>query len=593
MSSEKHPNLQLHKWAPTDYVRREEWNENFGIIDEKIGILNEQLAERATTPENAAGDGVTDDSDILQSYVDSILSTGIKLLLPAKTFYVTKPISIKKDGRANVLIEGQPGTKFIKSSGDFAIFDIGSSTVPATSYSQRIQNVEIRNIQFECPDSTGTAIKIRNFGRLYIDNVFAYRFNKAYDFAGGSEAYINRMDWSGGNLGLILNVDDGLGGSSSGVDMQVLHVMNSQFSNGVQGLQLTNCYDVHFHNTVFAFSGGAWKGIVVDGNTQSIYFNNCHYEWGSEPAVTLNKFLNITFNKCEFAQTGTTTTNPIVVNNSITGGRLKVENSFYDMITNIPLIRQKETSEYVDYILNGNYPLNMDVSISYEKTVNKRTRGVPKKGYSWNEFNKDFTKGFLGLYKSATTVSLSLDTVNILTGANSVKFSAAPGYWEVMNFSRYGNDLMPGEKIFIDITILGTNFTAGVLRGVLTDIETSSQSVVVLQETSASVNVENYPNGFKRYILYYQVPKGKKLTAIRIDNSQDPSSNLYVDHIDIRASTRPIISVPTGTGIPTEGTFAVGDTVQMKTPTAGGYMGYVCTTAGTPGTWKGYGSIQA
>jgi hypothetical protein len=41
MSSEKHPNLQLHKWAPTDYVKREEWNENFGIIDDKIGILTE------------------------------------------------------------------------------------------------------------------------------------------------------------------------------------------------------------------------------------------------------------------------------------------------------------------------------------------------------------------------------------------------------------------------------------------------------------------------------------------------------------------------------------------------------------------------
>jgi hypothetical protein len=46
MSSEKHPNLQLHKWAPTDYVKREEWNENFGIIDDKIGILEEEKANK-------------------------------------------------------------------------------------------------------------------------------------------------------------------------------------------------------------------------------------------------------------------------------------------------------------------------------------------------------------------------------------------------------------------------------------------------------------------------------------------------------------------------------------------------------------------
>jgi hypothetical protein len=52
MSSEKHPNLQLHKWAPTDYVKREEWNENFGIIDDKIGILNNRMkyTENATNP---------------------------------------------------------------------------------------------------------------------------------------------------------------------------------------------------------------------------------------------------------------------------------------------------------------------------------------------------------------------------------------------------------------------------------------------------------------------------------------------------------------------------------------------------------------
>jgi parallel beta-helix repeat protein len=43
---------------------------------------------------------------------------------------------------------------------------------------------------------------------------------------------------------------------------------------------------------------------------------------------------------------------------------------------------------------------------------------------------------------------------------------------------------------------------------------------------------------------------------------------------------------------PTAGTWSVGDKVLLASPTAGGYIGYVCTTAGTPGTWKGYGAIQ-
>ena len=48
---------------------------------------------------------------------------------------------------------------------------------------------------------------------------------------------------------------------------------------------------------------------------------------------------------------------------------------------------------------------------------------------------------------------------------------------------------------------------------------------------------------------------------------------------------------PSGS-FPTAGTWVIGDKVLVQSPTAGGYIGYVCTTAGTPGTWKGYGAIQ-
>lgn len=44
---------------------------------------------------------------------------------------------------------------------------------------------------------------------------------------------------------------------------------------------------------------------------------------------------------------------------------------------------------------------------------------------------------------------------------------------------------------------------------------------------------------------------------------------------------------------PTTGAWLRGDRVYNSTPSAGGYLGWVCVTAGTPGTWKGFGSIQA
>lgn len=48
-----------------------------------------------------------------------------------------------------------------------------------------------------------------------------------------------------------------------------------------------------------------------------------------------------------------------------------------------------------------------------------------------------------------------------------------------------------------------------------------------------------------------------------------------------------------GSAAPTTGAWKVGDTVYNTAPAAGGTMGWVCTTAGTPGTWKTFGSIAA
>lgn len=48
-----------------------------------------------------------------------------------------------------------------------------------------------------------------------------------------------------------------------------------------------------------------------------------------------------------------------------------------------------------------------------------------------------------------------------------------------------------------------------------------------------------------------------------------------------------------GTAAPATGTWKRGDRILNTVPAAGGFVGWVCVTAGTPGTWKGYGSIEA
>lgn len=52
-------------------------------------------------------------------------------------------------------------------------------------------------------------------------------------------------------------------------------------------------------------------------------------------------------------------------------------------------------------------------------------------------------------------------------------------------------------------------------------------------------------------------------------------------------------NVITGTAAPATGTWAVGDRVYNTAPAAAGNIGWVCTTAGTPGTFKTFGAIAA
>lgn len=47
------------------------------------------------------------------------------------------------------------------------------------------------------------------------------------------------------------------------------------------------------------------------------------------------------------------------------------------------------------------------------------------------------------------------------------------------------------------------------------------------------------------------------------------------------------------TAAPTTGQAARGDVIYNRNPSAGGNVGWICVTAGTPGTWKAFGTIEA
>lgn len=64
-----------------------------------------------------------------------------------------------------------------------------------------------------------------------------------------------------------------------------------------------------------------------------------------------------------------------------------------------------------------------------------------------------------------------------------------------------------------------------------------------------------------------------------------------IDNGTVLSTTQP--SVVWHSAAPDIGTWSVGDRVVNPTPAAGGWSGWICTTGGTPGIWKGFGAVQA
>lgn len=66
----------------------------------------------------------------------------------------------------------------------------------------------------------------------------------------------------------------------------------------------------------------------------------------------------------------------------------------------------------------------------------------------------------------------------------------------------------------------------------------------------------------------------------------NPDSSISLDRFSFGRLVDQVRSVA-----PTTGTWKVGDIFWAAAPEAGGYIGAVCTAAGTPGTWKNFGAI--
>jgi hypothetical protein len=121
-----------------------------------------------------------------------------------------------------------------------------------------------------------------------------------------------------------------------------------------------------------------------------------------------------------------------------------------------------------------------------------------------------------------------------------------------------------------------------------TNMTTAGQQFVVDYTDAVVVENETYPNqtyfwakndaGAALSPLYGRGQNAPGMQMTLYDYRGSAASNLY---------SRQFASYT----VPTSGTWERGDIVWHSQPSAGGNIGWVCTSAGTPGTWKTFGTI--
>ena len=111
------------------------------------------------------------------------------------------------------------------------------------------------------------------------------------------------------------------------------------------------------------------------------------------------------------------------------------------------------------------------------------------------------------------------------------------------------------------------------------DLDLTVAGQQVLHADSNNINIGNANSTARNIRLFGNV-------SVNV-NTPDPTLSFSVAG-NIGFAGRKFI---TGSAAPIAGTFSIGDTCWNTNPNIGGYMGWVCISAGTPGQWAPFGMI--
>ena len=272
-----------------------------------------------------------------------------------------------------------------------------------------------------------------------------------------------------------------------------------------------------------------YKNLTIENS------DNCNLPINNSQPNPINTILhNLTIENVTIITTNTLTELPLRVSDTLRINGLKINNPFNYM----SIYGKNITIERLDIDIDTDYETG-SVTVNGKKVIIHRCR--------FNYKNK--TSSFFPALYIVSPEQAIVDSNLFLNNRNAVGLSVPQGQTATIDSAIITNNVFTA---FDATNRHGVNIMNGV---------TVNQLIV-----TDNIIGENLSNLY--YIVSGTVVKG-------IGNNITNASTYY------------------DTMAPTSGNYIVGDIVINKTPTAGGAYGWVCTTAGSPGTWKEISTIEA
>ena len=197
--------------------------------------------------------------------------------------------------------------------------------------------------------------------------------------------------------------------------------------------------------------------------------------------------------------------------------------------------------------------------------------------------NVDINNNNLTMDSTVTTTGLNNIDINKSTKINLLDNTITHSTSHGINLNGDGTTPSNGIKVcnnkFID----------------LNHINTANRNVIHSNYVNNLIITNNYvkcTNSMGTYISLPSTDSGE----IFIDNNNNDSTTFTNGEFIIQANVikqQNPKKVQYKTAIPSDGTYTRGDIVYNINPSADDYIGWVCVTSGTPGTWKTFGQISS